>query len=591
LTDTAYHLTLPAGSRIEEYEIISVLGQGSFGITYLAEDTNLSTRLAIKEYLPGDWAFRDTTQTVRPKNLSVSESFERGQEAFLKEARLIARITHPNIVKVRRFFRAHGTAYIAMDFITGTSLADALNQDYRAGGYPNVALKRLLVSILGGLGAVHEAGIIHRDIKPGNIMIEPGGNPVLVDFGAARNFDASGRQGMTVIVTPGYAPIEQYADDQEQGPYTDIYALGALAFRAITGQPPDAPYKRLTSKNAVTASVAGAGRYPAPLLAAVDWALAVQPQERPQSSAALLERLRDVPEHVAPVIDEPTQIMSDKTRIIETPRRPIAPARREASVTPLEEKSAAPAARVGLPKLVIAAAIVLLLLGGGYVAATSLWGGPKGSTTEADQEAQRQAAETARQAAEAQKATAAKAEAERQAAAAAKLKADQEAAEAARAAVKQEAERQAAAAAKLKAEQDAAEAARVEAERLAAAKAEADRQAAATAKLKADQDAARAEAERQAAAKAEADRQAAAKAEADRQAAAAARLKADQTAADAARKRAEQQAAAPTVRDTQAEKTSPARSVDPRCTKIIQTTQLEGALSDDDRAYLRDHCH
>ncbi len=144
LIDSAYHFSLLPGTRIEEYQITSVLGQGSFGITYLAEDINLGTPIAIKEYLPGEWAFRDSTHTVRPKSASVGENFERGQEAFIKEARLLARVAHPNIVKVRRFFRAHGTAYIAMDFIKGKSLGDTLSEEYPAGGYPSALLTRLL---------------------------------------------------------------------------------------------------------------------------------------------------------------------------------------------------------------------------------------------------------------------------------------------------------------------------------------------------------------------------------------------------------------------------------------------------------------
>jgi serine/threonine protein kinase len=539
LSDIVYHLSLPPGTLIEDYRIISVLGQGSFGITYLAEDINLGTQVAIKEYLPGEWAFRDSTHTVRPKSTSVGESFERGQEAFLKEARLLARVVHPNIVKVRRFFRAHGTAYIAMDFIKGKSLGDTLGADYPSGGYPSAILTRLLISVLGGLGALHEAGIIHRDIKPGNIVIEPGGNPILVDFGAARNFDHSA-QGMTVIVTPGYAPIEQYSDEREQGPFTDIYALGALAYRAITGQAPDAPYKRLGSTTSLSASVAGAGRYPVNLLSAIDWALAVQPQDRPQTAAALLARLRDAPSSVRQV-DEPTQILDEPTRIIETMHRREPKNSAGVAKTPTlpgKLASVAAPARRNLRTL-IAASVAVLVLAGLAAAYLSTPSKPVDANAVARQEEERRAAQ---QAAEAE---ATREEAARQAAAAA------------------ETERQAAAAAQAKAEQEAAEKARQEAEHEAAAKAEAEREAAA-----------KAEAERQAlaaAAKQEAEREAAAKAEADRQAAAA--------------------AAAKRASANQVVKTSPTpRVVDTRCTTILQSAQM-GAISDEDKAYLRDNCH
>jgi serine/threonine protein kinase len=286
------YISLPSGTRLEEYEIISVLGHGSFGVTYLAEDTNLGARVAIKEYLPGDCAFRDSTRTVRPRNANLSDTLERGKEAFLKEARTLALVSHPNIVKVRRFFRAFGTAYIAMDLIGGRSLADILDHDFPSGGYPHALVKRLMIAVLDGLGALHRAGIVHRDLKPGNILIEPDGNPILVDFGAARSFQRSLQRTMTVIMTPGYAPIEQYSDGDQQGPWSDIYAVGAVAYRAVAGRPPEEPYRRLNQTTFESASSVGAGRYPAALLSAIDWALAVQPQDRPQTAAALATLLR-----------------------------------------------------------------------------------------------------------------------------------------------------------------------------------------------------------------------------------------------------------------------------------------------------------
>jgi tRNA A-37 threonylcarbamoyl transferase component Bud32 len=283
--------SLPPGTRLEEYAVLSVIGHGSFGITYLAEDTNLGTRIAIKEYLPQDYAVRDSTRTVRARKAGFDEALERGKDAFLKEARLLALVSHPNIVKVRRFFRAFGTAYIAMDFIDGRSLADVLERDFPGGGYPPAKLKRMMIALLEGLGALHRAGVIHRDLKPANVLITADGNPVLVDFGAARNFERSLQRGMTVIMTPGYAPLEQYSEEDAQGPFTDIYAIGALAYRALTGRPPLEPYKRLAQDNLVPASSAGAGRYPAALLSAIDWALALHGKDRPQSASALLALL------------------------------------------------------------------------------------------------------------------------------------------------------------------------------------------------------------------------------------------------------------------------------------------------------------
>jgi len=289
--DADNFFALTSGTRLDEYEIVSVLGQGSFGITYLAEDVNLGTRVAVKEYLPGDWAVRDSTKSVRPKSSSARNSFEWGMDAFLKEARILANVSHANVVKVRRFFRANGTAYIVMDFVEGRPFGDVLTQDYPAGGFPARLLQPMLVALLDGLAVVHKAGVIHRDIKPGNILIARDGRPILIDFGAARNLQRTLRSGMTVIMTPGYAPIEQYTEDGEQGAWSDIYSLGAVAYRAISGKAPMEPYKRISGGVQTPAADLGAGKYSTALLSAVDWAISVHPKDRPQSVAALLAAL------------------------------------------------------------------------------------------------------------------------------------------------------------------------------------------------------------------------------------------------------------------------------------------------------------
>ncbi|HUH83480.1 MAG TPA: serine/threonine-protein kinase [Stellaceae bacterium] len=286
------YYALASGTRLDEYKILSVLGQGSFGITYLAEDVNLGTRVALKEYLPSDWAVRDSTKSVRPKSTSAREGFKWGVDAFLKEARILASVEHPNIVKVRRFLRANGTAYIVMDFVEGRPLGDILGQDYPSGGFPGQRLEPMVVALLDGLAAVHKAGVVHRDIKPANILIAPDDRPILIDFGAARNVQRTLRSGMTVIMTPGYAPIEQYTEDGEQGAWSDIYSLGAVAYRAISGKAPMEPYKRISGGVQPSASSLGAGKYSPALLSAVDWAISVHPKDRPQSVAALTASLR-----------------------------------------------------------------------------------------------------------------------------------------------------------------------------------------------------------------------------------------------------------------------------------------------------------
>lgn len=525
MEDTAEDFfALVAGTRVDEYKIISVLGQGSFGITYLAEDVNLGFRLALKEYLPGDCAVRDSTKSVRPKSAAARKTFEWGMDAFLKEARTLASISHPNIVKVRRFFRASGTAYIVMEFVEGRAFGDVLSNDYPSGGFPASSLNSLLLSLIDGLAAVHRAGIIHRDIKPGNILIEPSGNPILIDFGAARNFQRTLKSGMTVIMTPGYAPIEQYSEGDEQGPFTDFYSLGSVAYRAITGHAPKDPYKRLSGEAFSSATSAGAGRYPTPLLSAIDWAIQVYPKDRPQTASALSAML--------------TGEDTDKTRRIERHD----PRERAAELA----KTHGDPSRDGVLRAVsrrraAQIAVIAAVVGAAFVALASyrgIWFGP-GDHDAAEHTRPNEAAqqETDRRAAEA----------------AANQEADRKAVEAA---ARQEAERKAAAE-KWEADRKAAEAdARREADSqaaAAAAKQEADRIAAeAAAKQEADRIAA------EAATKQEADRKAAEAAErkeADRKAAeAAARRLADRKAAEAAAKRQADRKAAEAAAQQEAEK-------------------------------------
>jgi len=207
----------------------------------------------------------------------------------LDEARTLAKFKHPNIVPVYRCFEAHGTAYIVMEFVEGETMQDYLK---RAGKPKESFLREVVIALLDGLAEVHRAGFMHRDIKPGNIIITAKGAPVLVDFGAARQEVGGRSRSITSVVTPGYAPIEQYSTRGKQGPWTDIYALGAVAYRAITGKaPPDATERVLD--DALTPAVdAGRDNYSANFLRAIDVALAVNGKERLQSVDALREGLQ-----------------------------------------------------------------------------------------------------------------------------------------------------------------------------------------------------------------------------------------------------------------------------------------------------------
>ena len=272
---------LPRGHRLHEYELLRVLGFGGFGMTYLGFDHNLDKAVAIKEYLPDDIAARTRNNSVIPKASQFQGDFDWGLDRFLDEARTLARFNHRHIIKVHRFFEAYGTAYIVMEYAEGETLSEFLN---RNGTPTETELKAILNPILDGLEVVHNADFLHRDIKPGNIIIrDEDGLPVLLDFGAARQAIGAKTRSITSIITPGYAPIEQYSSRGDQGPWTDIYALGGVCYRTLTGQAPDDAPDRLHDDPLIPVSKQCSGQASQRFLAAIDWALAVDEDDRPQS--------------------------------------------------------------------------------------------------------------------------------------------------------------------------------------------------------------------------------------------------------------------------------------------------------------------
>ena len=248
---TDYLHALPPGYRIEEYELVRVLGSGGFGITYLGYDHHLD-----------------------------KADYEWGLARFLNEAQTLARFDHRHIIKIHRFFRAHGTGYSVMEYAEGETLSEVLQ---RKGTLTESELKQLLFPILDGLEAVHGADFLHRDIKPSNIVIRDDGSPVLIDFGSARQAVAGKSRSVTAIVTPGYAPIEQYSVKGHQGPWTDIYGLGAVCYRCLTGEAPDDATERLRKDPLVPISKRCKGEANTSLLNAIDRALRVDERKRPQT--------------------------------------------------------------------------------------------------------------------------------------------------------------------------------------------------------------------------------------------------------------------------------------------------------------------
>lgn len=288
---------LPLGTRLGEFELIGLIGVGGFGIVYLAEDHSLGRRVALKEYMPSSLAARGQGSHVSVKSERYAETFEAGRRSFVNEARLLAQFDHPSLVKVYRFWEANGTAYMVMPFYEGITLKQALKQ---MDAPPDEAwLKALLAPVLDALEAIHKAQVYHRDIAPDNIMLLEGGRPLLLDFGAARRVITDMTHALTVILKPGYAPVEQYAEmpEMKQGAWTDIYALCAVVHFAIMGRTPPPSVGRIINDSMVPLAQQAAGRYSEAFLRGIDRGLAVKPAQRPQTIA----ELRDLLGIVAPL--------------------------------------------------------------------------------------------------------------------------------------------------------------------------------------------------------------------------------------------------------------------------------------------------
>ncbi len=275
---------LPAGTVLRDrYMLGRVLGEGGFGITYIGRDMVLGLKVAVKEYFPTDKATRNSAVSTNVDNFLGSNNsfFERGKQRFLQEARTMARLDRlPNIVGVRDFFEENSTAYIVMEFIDGTTLSELTKQ--RGGVLPAWELLHIIEPLFDSLSAMHDLGLIHRDISPDNLMLEHG-IIKLLDFGCAREA-VDGDATMTIMLRHGYAPLEQYQSSSgAQGAWTDVYALAATIYYCITGKKPPQAMDRLFQDELIPPRKLGAelsqGQEQAILRA-----LRVQPRERFQSA-------------------------------------------------------------------------------------------------------------------------------------------------------------------------------------------------------------------------------------------------------------------------------------------------------------------
>jgi serine/threonine protein kinase len=275
-----YRNALTLNSMLLEYRLESVLGSGGFGMTYLAYDTHLEIKVAIKEYLPVELAVRALDGCIVPVSTGTEYNYKWGLDRFLQEARVLAKFTHPNIVTVSRYFEANGTAYMVMNYESGVSLSQMFK---RIPDPDEELLMRILMPLLDGLHAVHLAGFLHRDIKPSNIFIRDTGVPVLLDFGAARLAIGGATRTMISILTPGYAPLEQYSSDGNQGPWTDIYSMAAVVYRAVIGDNPPDAVTRLKEDPVMPYLIGARNRFTTGFLHGINRGMEVDEKKRPQS--------------------------------------------------------------------------------------------------------------------------------------------------------------------------------------------------------------------------------------------------------------------------------------------------------------------
>jgi tetratricopeptide (TPR) repeat protein len=379
---------LPPGTVLDgSYRIKGVVGSGGFGITYEADEINLGTVVAVKEYYPLDFGERAGTMSVRPKSDRHVRTFDWGRSSFIREARTLARFDHPSIVNVSRVFEANSTAYMVMRFERGRSFEAWLRE---LGRLPTQEeLDRIVAPLLEALQTLHAADFLHRDIAPDNIIVRADGTPVLLDFGAARRAVAEMSQVFTGIVKAGYSPHEQYSSDGRlQGPWSDLYALGGTLYRAVCGHPPEEATMRFDEDRMPPAVEVGRGRYRPGFLAAIDMCLRVRHSQRPRSVAQLRPMLFEGEEQKVPSL----------SRIVDALKAPI---RSQALLSSKARRTAALARQNlarGWPTMLAA---ILAILGGaygGYYYTRSQPPEQNGPASETQDQARRQAEQNAEKA-------------------------------------------------------------------------------------------------------------------------------------------------------------------------------------------------
>ena len=283
---------LPQGFQLDQYRIERQLSLGGFSIVYLAFDAH-DTPVAIKEYLPNSLALRKDGQTEPQVSDEHRLAFRYGMKCFFEEGRALAKLMHPNVVRVLNFFRANGTVYMVMQFERGRTLHDYI-QKHR-GEVKEMLIRAVFARLLNGLREVHAHKLLHLDIKPSNIYLRNDGQPVLIDFGAARQTLSTDTPLLKPMYTPGFAAPEQYNSIRREllGPWTDIYSIGASMYACMAAAAPQAADQRIERDQLVPAVRRWPDKYSRQLLETVDWCMHLNYLERPQSVFALQKALAD----------------------------------------------------------------------------------------------------------------------------------------------------------------------------------------------------------------------------------------------------------------------------------------------------------
>ena len=302
---------LPKAYQLQNYKIAKQLSGGGFSIVYLAHDEN-GVPVAIKEYLPSQLVLREEGSLVQATTAENLATFRYGMKCFFEEGRALAKINHPNVVRVTNFFRANETVYMVMRYERGKTMQDEIQSRKRV--IRESFIRRVFAEMLNGLREVHTHKLLHLDIKPANIYIRLDGSPVLLDFGAARQTLTVEKTKLSPMYTPGFASPEQYKNRDLLGPWTDIYSVGATMFSCLAGFAPQAADQRLQNDKLVSAKKLWGGQYSEQLLEIIDWCLQLNYMDRPQSvfqlQKAILEKFPEPPPKKPKLFDTIRQTLS-----------------------------------------------------------------------------------------------------------------------------------------------------------------------------------------------------------------------------------------------------------------------------------------